>query len=95
MAKTRPTITGVARESGVSIATVSYVLNNGPREVDLNTEARVTASIERLKYYPNSLTKKRLNAIGVVFPHPYPSVFTNHYFISLMDGIVQEAARRH
>ena len=99
MAKTRPTITDVARESGVSIATVSYVLNNGPRKVDLNTKARVTASMERLKYYPNSharaLTNKRLHAIGVVFPHPYPNVFTDPYFISLMDGIVQEAARRH
>lgn len=98
MAKTRPTITDVARESGVSIATVSYVLNNGPRKVDSNTKARVTASIERLKYYPNTiaraLTNKRLNAIGVVFPHPYPSVFTDPYFVSLMDGIVQEAARR-
>ena len=98
MAKTRPTITDVARESGVSIATVSYVLNNGPRKVDLATKARVTASMERLNYYPNSiaraLTNKRLHAIGVVFPHPYPNVFADPYFISLMDGIVQEAARR-
>ena len=98
MAKSRPTITDVARESGVSIATVSYVLNNGPRKVDVDTRARVQASMERLKYYPNTiaraLTNKRLNAIGVVFPHPYPSVFTDPYFVSLMDGIVQEAARR-
>ena len=98
MAKSRPTITDVARESGVSIATVSYVLNNGPRKVDVNTQARVEASIKRLNYYPNTiaraLTNKRLNAIGVVFPHPYPSVFTDPYFVSLMDGIVQEAARR-
>ncbi len=99
MAKSRPTITDVARESGVSIATVSYVLNNGPRKVDVDTKARVKASMERLRYYPNTiaraLTNKRLNAIGVVFPHPYPSVFTDPYFVSLMDGIVQEAARRH
>ncbi len=98
MAKSRPTITDVARESGVSIATVSYVLNNGPRKVDVDTKARVKASMERLRYYPNTiaraLTNKRLNAIGVVFPHPYPSVFTDPYFVSLMDGIVQEAARR-
>ncbi len=99
MAKSRPTITDVARESGVSIATVSYVLNNGPRKVDVDTKARVKASMERLKYYPNTiaraLTNKRLNAIGIVFPHPYPSVFTDPYFVSLMDGIVREAARRH
>ncbi|MGI4787539.1 MAG: LacI family DNA-binding transcriptional regulator [Janthinobacterium lividum] len=99
MAKIRPTITDVAQDSGVSIATVSYVINNGPRNVDVDTRARVEASMERLKYYPNSiaraLTNKRLNAIGVVFPHPYPSVFTDPYFISIMDGIVQEAAKRH
>ena len=99
MAKTRPTITDVARESGVSIATVSYVINNGPRNVDQDTRARVKANMARLKYYPNTiaraLTNKRLNAIGVVFPHPYPSVFTDPYFTTIMDGIVREAARRH
>jgi len=99
MAKTRSTITDVARDSGVSIATVSYVINNGPRNVDTDTRARVEASMKRLDYYPNSiaraLTNKRLNAIGVVFPHPYPSVFADPYFVSVMDGIVQEAARRH
>ena len=94
----RSTITDVARDSGVSIATVSYVINNGPRNVDTDTRARVEASMKRLNYYPNSiaraLTNKRLNAIGVVFPHPYPSVFADPYFVSIMDGIVQEAARR-
>ena len=98
MVKTRPTITDVARDSGVSIATVSYVINNGPRNVDLSTKTRVEESMKRLKYYPNTmaraLSNKRLNSIGVIFPHPYPCVFTDPYFISLMDGIVQEAARR-
>ena len=98
MVKTRPTITDVARDSGVSIATVSYVINNGPRKVDADTKARVEASIGRLRYYPNSIARamanKRLNSIGVIFPHPYPSVFTDPYFVSIMDGIVQEAARR-
>ncbi len=98
MAKTNPTINDVARDSGVSIATVSYVINNGPRRVDIDTKARVEASMQRLKYFPNTIaramTNKRLNAIGVVFPHPYPSVFTVPYFISIMDGIVQEAAKR-
>ena len=99
MAKNRPTITDVARDSGVSIATVSYVINNGPRNVDSDTKARDQPSMGRLRYYPNTiaraLTNKRLNAIGVVFPHPYPSVFTDPYFVSIMDGIVREAARRH
>lgn len=99
MVKARPTITDVARDSGVSIATVSYVINNGPRKVDLETKARIEASMERLRYFPNSIARamanKRLNSIGVVFPQPYPSVFTDPYFISIMDGIVQESAKRH
>ncbi len=99
MTKARPTITDVARDSGVSIATVSYVINNGPRKVDLETKARIEASMERLRYYPNTIARamanKRLNSIGVVFPHPYPSLFTVPYFISITDGIVQECAKRH
>ena len=98
MPKSRPTITDVARDSGVSIATVSYVINSGPRKVDAETKARVEASIGRLRYFPNSIARamvsKRLNCIGVVFPHPHPSVFTVPYFVTIMDGIVQEAARR-
>lgn len=98
MPKSRPTITDVARDSGVSIATVSYVINSGPRKVDAETKKRVEASIGRLRYFPNSIARamanKRLNCIGVVFPHPYPSVFTDPYFVSILDGIVQEAARR-
>jgi DNA-binding LacI/PurR family transcriptional regulator len=99
MAKNRPTIIDVARDSGVSIATVSYVINNGPRKVDMDTKARIKESIKRLKYYPNTIARamvnKRLNSIGIVFPHPYPNVFTDPYFISIMDGVVQEAAKRH
>ncbi len=98
MAKSRPTIIDVARESGVSIATVSYVINNGPRRVEGETRARVQASMKRLHYYPNAIARamvnKRLNAIGIVFPHPYPCVFADPYFISTMNGIVQEAAQR-
>lgn len=98
MPKSRPTITDVARDSGVSIATVSYVINSGPRKVDAETKARVEASIGRLRYFPNSIARamvsKRLNCIGVVFPHPHPSVFTVPYFVTIMDGIVREAAGR-
>ena len=103
MAKKHPTIIDVARESGVSIATVSYVINNGPRNVDSETKARVVASMARLSYFPNTLAramlKKRLNAVGVVFPHPFPFVFTDPYFVSVMNGIVsrgyQAASKRH
>ena len=45
------TIREVARESGVSAATVSHVLN-GTRRVEPETAARVRAAIEKLGYRP-------------------------------------------
>ncbi len=47
------TIRDVAREAGVSITTVSRVLNH-PEEVDANTAERVQAVIRRLNYVRNA-----------------------------------------
>ena len=92
------TISDVARESNVSIATVSYVVNNGPRNVSPETRARVKRAMEELKYHPNSiaraLTQKRLNTIGIVFPHPHPNLVADSYFSTLLDGIISVAVKR-
>lgn len=68
----------VAERAGVSTATVSYVVNNGPRPVATATRARVEKAIEELGYYPNalarSLTMKQTLTIGFVLPdlmNPY------------------------
>ncbi|NDL66343.1 LacI family DNA-binding transcriptional regulator [Anaerotalea alkaliphila] len=71
------TIDDVAREAGVSTATVSRVINrNYP--VAPKTRERVEAAIEKLEFSPNILAKglmmKRTNSIGVVIPsvmNPY------------------------
>jgi DNA-binding LacI/PurR family transcriptional regulator len=47
----------VARLAGVSPATVSYVINNGPRPVAVETRKRVLAAIERLNYHPNTIAR--------------------------------------
>lgn len=91
--RTKPaTIRDVAKASGVSSATVSYVLNGGPRRVDPVTAARVTEAMERLHYHPNTmargLNKKRLDCIGVVFPQPNPSLVFDSYFSAILDGII-------
>jgi len=49
------TIRDVARESGVSVATVSYVLNNGPRTVAPATRDRVLDVVRRMNYHPHVL----------------------------------------
>ncbi|WP_314146282.1 LacI family DNA-binding transcriptional regulator [uncultured Leifsonia sp.] len=69
----RPTVHEVAKEAGVSIATVSYVLAdralrpNGGRRYSVETATRVKAAAERLRYRPNpSAQAVRTGRTGVV-----------------------------
>jgi DNA-binding LacI/PurR family transcriptional regulator len=48
-----PTIKDVAREAGVSIATVSYVLNNKTTAVSEDTRQNVWRAVEKIGYMPN------------------------------------------
>lgn len=65
------TLKDVAELAGVSIATVSYVLN-GTRSVKPATRIKVLGAVEKLNYIPNSsarnLKTRDSNEIGVVFP---------------------------
>jgi DNA-binding LacI/PurR family transcriptional regulator len=56
-----PTIKDVAREAGVSIATVSYVLNNKTHLVGKDTRQEVLDAIARVGYTPN-VTARNLKA---------------------------------
>jgi LacI family transcriptional regulator len=62
----------VARQAGVSTATISYVINNGPRPVAAETRERILRAIEQLGYYPNelarSLRRQQTTTIGLVIP---------------------------
>ena len=64
-------IKDVAREAGVSIATVSRVLNDID-VVNEDTKKRVTDAIKMLKYRPNivarSLKTQRTKTIGILIP---------------------------
>src|SRR5262245_55701201 len=72
----------VAERAGVSTATVSYVINNGPRPVAAETRERVLKAIDELRYYPNelarSLTMKQTLTIGFVIPD-----LLNPYYVNL------------
>jgi DNA-binding LacI/PurR family transcriptional regulator len=56
-----PTIKDVAREAGVSIATVSYVLNNKTSFVSEETRRQVLETANRIGYRPNA-TARNLQA---------------------------------
>ena len=86
---TMATIYDVAKVAGVSVATVSHVIN-GTRRVAPDTAARVRRAIEELGYQPNgiaqSLRKRVTYAIGVLV-----SDITNPFFAHLVRG-VEDAA---
>ncbi len=71
------TIKDVAERAGVSVTTVSRVLNDRGSLSD-KTRKKVHAAIEELNYYPNqmavSLFKKRSMLVGLIVPdvsHPF------------------------
>jgi len=74
MAQRKPvTRKDVAERAGVSVAVVSYVVNEGPRPVSPETQAKVKQAIEELGYYPNelarSLSRKQTATIGLMLPN--------------------------
>ena len=87
------TIRDVAREAGVSVATVSRVLNDsGPvREA---TRRRIREVAARLQFIPNttarSLSTRRTHTIGVLLPDLY-----GEFFSEVIRGIDQTAQRHH
>ncbi len=74
------TIHDVARVSGVSIKTVSRVLNREPN-VKGDTRDRVQAAVAELRYRPNisarSLAGSKAYLIGVFFDNPSPGYITD------------------
>jgi LacI family transcriptional regulator len=74
-----PTIKDVAREAGVSVATVSRVFNQSTQVREAVAE-HVRAVAGRLDYWPNgaarSLITNRTHAIGVVLPDLYGEFFS-------------------
>jgi len=83
------TIKDVAREAGVSVATVSRVFNNSPLVSEMTAEA-VLEVATRLDYWPNgaarSLSTRRTGTIGVVLPDLY-----GEFFSEIIRGIDTEA----
>lgn len=84
------TIRDVAREAGVSIATVSRVINNAAHTVNEATRQRVLTAVHELDYRPNavaqSLSTSKVNTIGVIIPD-----ISNPYYAEIVRGIQDTA----
>lgn len=84
-------LSDVAREAGVSTASVSRVLNNDMR-VNRDIKARVEAAVLRLGYRPNSaaraLASKKFRKIGAIVP-----TLENQSFASGVEALQARLAR--
>src|SRR5437762_10751403 len=85
-------IKDVAREAGVSVATVSRVFNDSGR-VSEETRRRVRAVAEKLRFWPNgtarSLITNRTHALGVLLPDLH-----GEFFSEVIRGIDSAARQR-
>lgn len=88
----RPTMNDVAKHAGVSVSTVSYVLNHsGP--VGAARRARVLDAVRVLNYTPNesarSLKRRSALTIGLVIPD-----LANQFFALVTEGVERAASER-
>ncbi|MEV5436240.1 LacI family DNA-binding transcriptional regulator [Streptomyces sp. NPDC052682] len=79
------TMADVARSAGVSVATVSHVLNE-TRPVRPHTRQAVLDAVEKLGYTPNTLARSlvtsRTRSIGLAV-----SAISNPYFTEILQGV--------
>jgi DNA-binding LacI/PurR family transcriptional regulator len=85
------TIRDVARDAGVSVATVSRVLA-GSASVSAELADRVRESVRRLGYTPHSVARSlasgRTRLVGALVPN-----LANHYFYALLKRMLHDAER--
>jgi len=92
----RVTIKDVARQAGVSTATVSYVLNDSV-PLSEETRQRVLATVRELDYHPSAVARrlqgKRTGTLGFVLPSRERPV-SDPFFLELLAGIADEATQQ-
>ena len=83
MMKTTTTAKDIAKECGVSQATVSYVINNRlDKNISERTRTLVWDTAKKLQYFPNesarNIRKKSCNSIGLICGNNYENIgFSN------------------
>lgn len=86
----RVTLKDIARETGLSVTTVSLVLNNKPNKISEKTKKNIFEIARKLNYHPNQLAvglaKRETKTIGLIIPD-----ISNHFFAELALGIDDEA----
>jgi LacI family transcriptional regulator len=94
------TMADVAKQAGVSQATVSYVLNAKPgARVSPATRRRIVEVAEKLHYRPNAIARAmasgRSRTVGVYQPHIGHSPLSGMWTTAVMSGIGEALHARH
>ena len=91
-----PSLKDLAKECGVSVATVSKALNDQP-DISPATRERVRAAAHRMGYLPNaaarSLKTNRTYNLGVLFVDERQSGLTHECFSAVLDRFKVEAEK--
>ena len=89
------TMKDIARELGVSVATVSRALKDSPR-ISAERRTAIQQYAREHNFTPNTIAEslrfarvQPVKAIGVIMPE-----FTHFYFSSVLSGIEEEASSR-
>jgi len=96
MKKNNVTIQSMAKTLGVSVTTISRVLNGLGEQfrISKKTIELVTTTADKLNYRPNNIAKglrlKKSSTIGLILPD-----ITNTWFAQLALGIEKEARKHH
>jgi len=96
MNKNNVTIQSMAKTLGVSVTTISRVLNGLGEQfrISKKTIELVTTTADKLNYRPNNIAKglrlKKSSTIGLILPD-----ITNTWFAQLALGIEKEARKHH
>jgi LacI family transcriptional regulator len=107
MAPNRVSIKKVAEEAGVSVATVSYVLNNkASKSISSETTERVLETVKALGYVPNQAARTigllrtpgvaRSKLFGVLIPQTEPGrefMFGNPFYGEFLSAVEYQARR--
>ena len=91
------TIRDVARACGVSVATVSAVLNNTPKITGPETRKRVLAKIREMNYSTNAvargLSRRRMNTVGLVMEYyGSTSLLADQHLGPIVDGVLAQCS---
>jgi LacI family transcriptional regulator len=89
------TIKDVAREAGVSIATVSFVLNkHSGHSISQKVQRRVLRAVQKLEYHPNAsaagLARKHTHNVAIIF-YREENLISNQFYSFVIQGAIKQA----